>query len=345
MKYLIFTDLHLSYNSSILPLSINDSKFTTRLDMCINTLKWVFEKAEEEKVDMIICGGDIFDSHMLRAEEITAMSYALSFYDNKIPLKIITGNHDILDKQAEFYSSALFKNYDNISVYNTPQKVNDELSVLPYMSFSNITEDLVKELHNKFLVSHIDIYGSILGNKHKLDFGVEPNLFNGFEKVFNGHIHTQQVLSENVMNIGSCVSHSFSDDEDYIPSILIYDSDNNTVDSIENPHAILFRTFEYSRKDFNTILDNIKNTNIKYVIRVNTNSDNRDTVNRLLNNVNNIIAYRVIVNNIVNSVNSKIEKIDINYDNLIEQFKEFLNNKESLKFKLDDYNNILNQLD
>ena len=62
MKYLIFTDLHLSYNSSILPLSCKNSIYTTRLQMCIDTLKRVFNVAKQENVDKIIFGGDMFNA-------------------------------------------------------------------------------------------------------------------------------------------------------------------------------------------------------------------------------------------------------------------------------------------
>ena len=55
MKYLIFTDLHASYNSSIMPLYCEGSKYTTRLQMIIDTLRWIFDTSKKEKVDKIIC--------------------------------------------------------------------------------------------------------------------------------------------------------------------------------------------------------------------------------------------------------------------------------------------------
>ncbi len=345
MKYLIFTDLHLSYNSSILPLSCENSIYTTRLQMCIDTLKHMFEVAEKENVDKIIFAGDMFNAHTLRAEEITAFSDAMKYYNNKIPFIIITGNHDILDNNSNFYSSSVLDLFDNVSIYNKPTKIDDELSVLPYMPFSKITEDLIKDISNKILISHIDIYGSILGNKYKLDFGVEPNLFNGFEKVFNGHIHTQQVLSENVMNIGSCVSHSFSDDQDYIPSFIIYDSETQETESFENPHSILFRSLDTRENSLIEFVEKCLNTHHKYVLRVVT--EDKSKVIDILDKYSNIfISYRVITNSINSDVvKEELDEVNIDYDNLTKQFEDFLHTQESLKHPLKDYLDVIHELD
>lgn len=345
MKYLIFTDLHLSYNSSILPLSCKDSIYTTRLQMCIDTLKYVFDVAEKENVDKIIFGGDMFNSHTLRAEEITAFSNAMMYYDNKIPFILITGNHDILDNNSNFYSSSVLDLFDNVTIYNQPTKIDDELSVLPYLPFSKVTADLLKDISNKILVSHIDIYGSMLGNKYELDFGVEPNLFNSFTKVFNGHIHNQQVLSENVMNIGSCVSHSFSDDEDYIPSFIIYDSEKDEVESFENPYSILFRSLDTREESLVEFVEKCLQTNYKYVLRVVT--DNKSKTTSILNKYPDMfISYRVITNSINNDVvKEELDEVDINYDNLTKQFEDFLHTQESLKYPLKDYLDVIHEVD
>ena len=345
MKYLIFTDLHLSYNSSILPLSCDNSIYTTRLQMCIDTLKRVFNVAKQENVDKIIFGGDMFNAHTLRAEEITAFSDAMRHYDNEIPLIIITGNHDILDNNSNFYSSSILDLFDNVSIYNKPTKIDDELSVLPYMPFDKVTEEVIKEINNKILVSHIDIYGSMLGNKYELDFGVQPNLFNGFTKVFNGHIHTRQELSDNVMNIGSCVSHSFSDDPEYIPGFIIYDSETDEVERWDNFDSILFRSIDTREDSLIEFIESCLNTYYKYALRVTT--DNKIKTTELLDKYSTMfIAYRVITNSINSDVvKEELDEVDIDYDNLTKQFEDFLHTQESLKYPLKDYLDVIHELD
>lgn len=345
MKYLIFTDLHLSYNSSILPIS-GIGKYTTRLQMCIDTLEYIFKFAKENKVDKIIFAGDMFNSHTLRAEEITAFSDVMeNYYDNNIPMIAITGNHDILDNNSNFYSSSVLDLFDNISIYNSPTKIDTELSVLPYMPFNEITNNLVESIKNKILISHIDMYGSILGSNYTLDFGVQPDLFSGFTKVFNGHIHNQQVLSKNVMNIGSCVSHSFSDDPEYIPGFIIYDSETDEVESFKNPHSILFRSIDTREESLITFVNDCLTDNYRYVLRVIT--EDKSRVNEILQkHKDKFISYRVITNSINNNATKDtLEQIDINYDNLTLQFEEFLNCQESLKYPIKDYTDVLHEID
>ena len=77
-RILIYSDLHCSYTSSILPLySKNTNGFTTRLQMIIDTGKWISDIAEKEPVDLIVNGGDTFDSILVKAEELSAVQKAL----------------------------------------------------------------------------------------------------------------------------------------------------------------------------------------------------------------------------------------------------------------------------
>ena len=117
MRVGIYTDIHCSYTSSILPLHIDNSCYTARLKMVVDTFKWMYELFEHNNVDYIVNCGDLFDSYRLRAEEISAMAESLS-YNSGIPEYHIIGNHEVMDVRRNFYATALLNNYNYISYYN-----------------------------------------------------------------------------------------------------------------------------------------------------------------------------------------------------------------------------------
>ena len=73
MKIGIYSDVHISRTSSILPLYLNDqSKYTLRLENCINSMNDMYQTFEDRNVDVIINCGDTFNSHTISADEMSA---------------------------------------------------------------------------------------------------------------------------------------------------------------------------------------------------------------------------------------------------------------------------------
>lgn len=344
-KYLIFSDLHASYNSSIMPLYCEESKYTTRLQMIIDTLKWIFEIAQKENVDKIIFGGDWFDSHTVRSEELTAVTEAMSYYNNEIPFIVITGNHDILDNNNDFYSSSILKNYESIQVYDKPTKIDNELSVLPYMKPQDIDYDLLQSISNKILISHIDLRGSHLRPDYQMETGVDPELFAmNFERTFNGHIHTAEELTPSVMNVGNCCSNSFSDSNSYIHGCIIFDSENNKYVRYYNPYTILFRSLSVnSLSEF--ISYTKKLMSYKYILKIKVDSDlKNDIKNYIDSSCNNIIACKFICNFKLRNMDDSL-KLQIDSDSIVQDFVNFLESGEvNLKSNIKYYKDIMERI-
>ena len=63
MRILMYSDLHISKTSSILPLSSDNPKYSYRQNMIIETGKYLANLVKQEKPDMIINLGDTFDQH------------------------------------------------------------------------------------------------------------------------------------------------------------------------------------------------------------------------------------------------------------------------------------------
>lgn len=345
MKYLIFTDMHMSYTSSILPLNSN-SKYTYRLQMCIDTFEWVFHNAKAHRADKIIFAGDLFDSHTLKSEELTALSEAMDYYNN-IPMIMLTGNHDVLDNKSDFYASSIFKFFDSVTVCNKPTVIDDCLSVLPYMKSDDIDKKLLEHISNKVLISHIDLKGSHIRPDYKLNVGITPKTFEKyFNRVFNGHLHTAEKLTDKVENIGSCTSISFSDNNTYVPSVLIYDTESDTTERLYNHNVPVFRTYTC-----NSLEDLKKDMYIdpdwgSMVVRVKTKYESRDEISDYLSKEKGILAYRVITD-IQNSSNVTIQKsVALDYSNPYKEFSRFLESDHAtLKFPITEYSKVIAEVE
>lgn len=341
MKIGIYTDVHCSYTSSILPLTLEGSKYTARLDMIVNTFKWMYKLFEDQSVDLIVNCGDLFDSYKVRAEELSAMAEALS-YSSGIKEYHVIGNHEIYDKRRDFYATALLGNYSNVNIVDQPLKLQNGISFLPYMPWED-AQELLPMLSNRILFSHIDIQGSRVTPTYLLDAGVDGlKLSDCFDLVINGHIHAYQKINSKVINIGATTSTSFSDDPAYMPGVAILDTDTLSYQHYSNPYAILFRRFEGSMDELDAYCNNLKN---RIALRCDIDYTYKHSAAELLSSNDNIVAFRINALNKSNSVEEKssCEEIELVGD-INNEFVSFLKSCEELKYPLSDYTAIVESL-
>lgn len=233
----IYTDAHFAVASSILNGTAG-YKYSARLDMLVDSFKWMYETFESENVELIFNGGDLIDSDFIKARESSAIAEALS-YGGKIPEYHIVGNHEKEDKASRYTSLSLLDKNRKITVISEPTKIDDTFSVIPY------TRDLdyidLEPLANKVLISHIDYEGMNVG-KITLTNGLNMQYAcNYFDLILNGHIHAPALYNEKIMNIGAMVGHGFDDNYGVCyPSIMILDTDTLKTRRIINPYSALF---------------------------------------------------------------------------------------------------------
>lgn len=354
MKILIYTDLHCSYNSSILPLYIDEEtefpKFTVRLRRVIETGKWLAKLAEENNVDCIVNGGDTFDSTMVKAEELEAIRRFFGYFEGTdIPHYVTVGNHEKVNDN--FNASDILSGYRNVVVVDKPTKINNVLSILPYMDAEDIDEVLLKSISNSVLVSHIDIKESYIRDGVKLETGIRSEeLAEHFGFVANGHIHVPSRLrttKHSVNNIGSVFSHSFSDDQDYVPSAFIYDTDTMETLRFENPNAILFRRIEGFEKtsDLEAILDTYdRRFNYAFIVKY-SEYNNKEAYQKILSERKNIIAFKLLnVYSEEGSSETEEQVHDFTDLDVKQKFIEFLDTVDC-KYEKDRYLSILQEVE
>jgi DNA repair exonuclease SbcCD nuclease subunit len=273
MKALIFSDIHIHPHK----------KSIDRLEDCIKTLDWVFLTAEENNIENIIFLGDLFHDR----QKIDVLTYQKTFevfekylLRNKFSTYLLLGNHDLWHNQkCDISSVNPLRNLPGVTVVNEPcVKViskNYLFGFLPYTH--NPIEDLKKVEKEwkiickekninppKRMGGHIAVDGATWNVKYgtHAEVAIEhdgdmikvgPDIFKGWSKVFLGHYHAQQKLSDNVEYIGSPLQLSFGEafQEKHI---AIYNFENDKCDYIKN---------EFSPKHYILNEDELDNYNLE----------------------------------------------------------------------------------
>lgn len=238
MKILHTSDWHLGkviYNVSM----IDDQRYF------INEV--LFKIVCREKPDLLIISGDIFDRQIASLEAIKLFDDFLTEIckKHKIPVAIITGNHDsadrisvaseILKDNGVYIVSYLNDKNKNIAVFDSTEKVN--VVLLPYFdlqtarSYLNNEEISLSEAYNKILceikeslnetdfnilVSHCFVTGTKnFSSEENLFVGsvdeINNEVFSGFDYVALGHIHSPQNINSKIRYSGAPLKYSFDE--------------------------------------------------------------------------------------------------------------------------------------
>lgn len=360
MKIFIYSDLHISRTSSIMPIG-NDDKYTYRQKMIIETGKYLVDIIDKEQPDLIINLGDTFDQHTVTSYDIdVASEFFKCFRMLSIPHLVLVGNHEMINQ--EFNAIKILSNINNITVIsepctintnlitgirhpdadlsNTPKDENIKLAFLPYCNH----KDILEFPEGDFLFSHQDIQGSIIRGSFALPDGIDPNLLKDkYKLVFNGHIHKSSI-SGNVINVGSISTHSFSDDEEAAPQCYIFDTNTLDLKTFKPAICPLFRKMEI--KDLSDLKSQIEHLNksYKYILHITCPFEFKDEIKQLLEEFSDLI----IANRLTVKVN-KEEKLENNEESLLnlqsnidikQSFKDFLDITE-LKLPRKYYDQVL----
>jgi len=250
MKLGIYTDAHFSLTSSIYS-RIRGHKYSSRLDMLVESFKWMYKTFEDHGVDIIINAGDLISSDILKPEENSAIYEAFSYRGN-IPEYHILGNHEIKDKNKEHHSMSLLRGYDNIEILDEMKVLefeDESIILMPFTSSEDSYNELYELLENsdkskkQYLFTHASYIGESYNRYIEMN-GLDKlklvTSYSNLKAIFNGHIHN--IKDEEIYHqIGSLTGNSFSDnyDEGY-PGVVIYDTKTDKLERVVNPKSVLF---------------------------------------------------------------------------------------------------------
>lgn len=237
MKLFHLSDLHIGKRVNEFSM-IEDQKYI---------LTQILYAADQEKPDGILISGDVYDRTIPTAEAVQVFDAFLTrLSEQKIPVFIISGNHDSAERLA-FGSSLMGKSGIYFSkVYDgTVEKIPMQdahgtvwIYLLPFLRPSTIRHALperaeevqsaadavrialeqtkIDEKERNVLLAHQFVTGAKRCDAEELQVGdvdqIPAELFTSFDYVALGHIHSpQKVGRETVRYCGAPLKYSFSE--------------------------------------------------------------------------------------------------------------------------------------
>lgn len=237
MKLFHLSDLHIGKRVNEFSM-IEDQKYI---------LTQILYAADQEKPDGILISGDVYDRTIPMAEAVQVFDAFLTrLSEQKIPVFIISGNHDSAERLA-FGSSLMGKSGIYFSkVYDgTVEKIPMQdahgtvwIYLLPFLRPSTIRHALperaeevqsaadavrialeqtkIDEKERNVLLAHQFVTGAKRCDAEELQVGdvdqIPAELFASFEYVALGHIHSpQKVGRETVRYCGAPLKYAFSE--------------------------------------------------------------------------------------------------------------------------------------
>lgn len=194
-------------------------------DLVKDLVQQLIEYCLKNKIDVIIQGGDIFNSRKGQSiETLDCFSDILTeLHKNSIRMYGIAGNHDKND-----YESA--KSYLNVFRYHPSYIYIEDLTsvtsihndynfiLLPFFKEDTILYDkiisaisLIKEGKKNILVTHCAIEGVKNNDGSVVNNRITKDMLNKFDKVLVGHYHNEQIF-DNVHYMGSFYQANYGED-------------------------------------------------------------------------------------------------------------------------------------
>lgn len=221
-KIIGIADIHVQN----IPNRINDLKGVSET-FFKQAKKIVSEEGGPEYVRIAVLG-DIFESKLdITNEGFLAGHEFLKELDKICPTIVIAGNHDLnmqnlskVDSITPIFEMANFKQTRYLDMefgYKSGFVIDDNIVWCLYSTFSgfekpgftaykdSLTGTTQKDVKYIGLI-HGEINGAIDKNNMVSENALSPNLFDGTDFVFAGHIHRQQVIPGNNTNIVYCSS-------------------------------------------------------------------------------------------------------------------------------------------
>ncbi len=251
-----------------------------------------FSVLNKEQPDLIIISGDIFDRQIASLEAIKLFNEFLTRVckDFKIPIAIITGNHDspdrisvatqILKDSGVYIVSHLEDENKILTLCKDNKKVN--IVMVPYFdlqmarnylnddeislsdAYNKIVNEILKTLNSadfNVLVSHCFVTGTKnFKSEESMWVGaldeVNNENFNKFNYVALGHIHVAQNIGANIRYSGAPLKYSFDEpDKNKTMTLLTIEDNSFSTKEIEICPRYKMRTV---KGEFKEIIENAK---------------------------------------------------------------------------------------
>lgn len=229
MKILHISDTHLGYSAyrKATPDGINQREIDT-----YDAFNQFIKYAVKSKPDLIIHGGDLFDSVRPNNRAITfAINQILQISKKKIPIIIIAGNHEHPKLKETGHIFSIFDHIENVyPIYKAKYEILDfkfkdkniTIHAIPQCELKKQFEEEIKKLKPKkssdfnIFVSHGAISGIKEFSMNEFNELIIPVkiLAKNFDYIALGHYHKFTKLADNAFYSGSTEKFTFTDASD-----------------------------------------------------------------------------------------------------------------------------------
>ena len=234
----------------------------------------LYDLIQIEKVEAVLCAGDVYDSSVTNADAIRLFNEAATTLCADLGVKfiLIAGNHDSaarLSSCSELLKAAGMYVYGTLprdvqpvlldegrtAVYCLPYFTRDEVTALFPERKQDIrsTEDAYQVVcdhirasmdpqRRNILMAHAYIVNAELSDSDRsakvgTATAVSKSVFDGFDYVALGHIHKPQVIAPHIRYCGTPIKYSFGAEEKQTKGVVLIDTD--TMDQTFVPLPLL----------------------------------------------------------------------------------------------------------
>lgn len=232
MKFAFIADIHFSrYGQDAIE---EESRLPERLHGIKNSLYEVGEYCRENRIYLIIVGGDILHGKSIIYS--IAQEIMLDFFEHfeDISFIVIDGNHDLSGKGEEVVSALRpLKNLGNVTW--VPFSETFSLENVLCVPYSSKVPEVVKKNKAQILVSHFGLNEGVLNSGLSIISDVSlKDLIGKYELVLLGHYHKPQEIIRDEIKLyysGSLIQLDWGEKGDE-KRFLVVDSDTLDVQSI-----------------------------------------------------------------------------------------------------------------
>lgn len=242
----------------------------------------------------------------------------------------VVGNHDIYYKNTNDLNSVdyLLSEYDNvIKIRNPEEHTIGGLNILflPWINQENQSDTtrMLDKTSCDVAMGHLELQGFKVSHNLIMEHGMDPNVFDKFEKVFSGHFHTRSNNGK-VYYLGNPYQMFWSDYKDK-RGFTIFDTESKEHFHIDNPYDI-FKIINYNDETDNEISE-YEDCIVKLIVKEKNDKIKFEKyVDRLMKA--NLLDLKIIEDTIINQVDD-VEEF-VGGEDTLSLLKKYVDESESL---------------
>lgn len=239
-----------------------------------------FPTLDEQNIKNVIHMGDVFDNRKGIDYWSLNWSKRVVFDELKkrdITCNIIVGNHDIHFRNTNELNSVdlLLREYDNVKVFSeiAEHKIgNLDILFVPWINKENedASFQIIQNTKCKVVMGHLELNGFSVNSSVVMEHGLDPKVFDKFEKVFSGHYHTRSNNGK-IFYLGNPYEMFWSDLKD-TRGFHIFDTETLNHIPVNNPYRMFYNLY-YEDNDFEDLnVKEYENKIVKLIVRKKTDS-------------------------------------------------------------------------